>query len=54
MLPMPLLAKLHGLIVDKREVRHVVADLTDEEVEAELARVKQEIEDAEQADETRH
>ena len=41
------LAKLHGLIVDKREVRHVVADLTDEEVEDELAQVKKEIEEAE-------
>ena len=46
------LAKLHGLIVDKREVRHVVADLTDEELEAELAEVRRELEQMD--DETRH
>ena len=41
------LAKLHGLMVDKREVK-VVATLTDAEVDDELAEIKRAIEEEQQ------
>ena len=45
------LAKLHGLMVDRREVK-VVSTLTDDEVADELAQVKKELEEAELTGET--
>ena len=45
------LAKLHGLMVDKREVR-VVSNMTPEQIEEELAEVQRELEDIK--GETRH
>ena len=35
-------AKLHGLLVERREVK-VVTDMSDEELEVELARVRAEL-----------
>jgi phage terminase small subunit len=34
------IAKLHGLLVDKREVRHPIEDLTDEELDRKLAEAR--------------
>ena len=45
------LAKLHGLMVDRKEVR-LVDDMTDEQIEAELATLREELAQVEQS--TRH
>ncbi len=43
--------KAHGLIVDRKEVR-AVSDLTDDELESELAQIRRELE--EKGDTTQH
>ncbi len=43
--------KAHGLIVDRKEVR-AVSDLTDDELESELAQIRRELE--EKSDTTQH